>query len=177
MAFGLRIAVAALVLVVNGSTVPGAALEETVTTAKSRALPESGRYVAQHSVSGHIEGVELADGVAAAKLEFEVRVKNEEGAGFLHDAVGSCIGVALYERESPSGSGLCTFEDEDGDVLFMRFAEDPYTSTGTAESIGGTGKYADIEVTQTHRTLAFEQAGGAGFEATGVRRGSWRPRE
>lgn len=153
----------------------GSSLEEVVTRAGSPGtLPESGRYDARHTVSGSFEGVDLVDGVAAAKLEFVVEVTNDEGAGFLHGAKGHCIGIALYRQDSPAGSGVCSFKDEDGDVLFMRFVEDPYTSTGTAESTGGSGKYANIEVKQIHRTLESHELAGSRFEATGVRSGVWR---
>ena len=144
---------------------------------RAAASPRVGEYQAHHTVSGRIRGVELVDGVVAAQLEFDVEVRNDAGAGFLHGATGHCVGVALFHPESPAGSGVCTFEDADGDVLFMRFAEDPFLSAGTAESIGGTGKYARLVVEQTHRTLVSEQIDGARFEAQGVRTGTWRVRD
>lgn len=143
----------------------------------NRALAASGEYRARHTATGHIEGLELAGGVVGARLEFDVHVQNERGGGFLHGATGHCIGVALFETESPTSSGVCSFEDADGDVLFMQFSEDSFTSSGTAESIGGTGKYAHLEVKQTHRTNDWEQIAGSRFEANGIRTGTWRVRE
>lgn len=164
-----------VVAVLTAGAAGGAPVDEVVVRAErvSR-LAVSGQYAARHEISGSIEGIELDDGVAAAKLEFEVVITNEEGSGFLHGAKGSCIGIALYQPDGPAGSGVCSFKDPDGDVLLMRFVEDPYTSTGTAESTGGTGKYANIEVKQTHRTLDSDQLSGARFEATGVRNGVWQ---
>ncbi len=153
----------------------GAPVEEVLVSAKNAAvLPESGQYAARHTISGSFEGVDLVDGVAAAKLEFVVEVLNDAGPGFLHGAKGHCIGIALYQHDGPTGSGVCSFKDPDGDVLFMRFVEDPFTSMGTAESTGGTGKYANLEVKQTHRTLDSDQLEGGRFEASGVRSGIWR---
>lgn len=140
------------------------------------ALASSGRYAAQHTVSGRIQGLELSGGVVGAQLEFDVHIQNDDGPGFLHGATGHCIGIALFEADNPLSSGVCSFEDADGDVLVMRFTEDSYTSAGSSESIGGTGKYADVEVKQTHRTMDWEQLAGARFEASGVRHGRWRVR-
>lgn len=170
-----RFLVTAVAVGALASSAQSAAVEEiVVSVASSGRLPESGQYTAQHTVSGSFEGIDLVDGVAAAKLEFDVEVTNEDGVGFLHGAKGHCIGTALYQTDGPTGSGVCSFKDPDGDVLFMRFSEDPYTSTGTAESTGGTGKYANLEVKQTHRTLESDQLEGTRFEATGVRSGFWR---
>ncbi len=170
---GMRCAVV-LALMVVALGAHGAPIEEVVVRAEtSSALAASGRYTARHTVSGSFEGVDLVDGVAAAKLDFVVEVTNDEGPGFLHGAKGHCIGIALYQHDSPIGSGVCSFKDSDGDVLFMRFVEDPYTSAGTAESMGGTGKYEHIQVNQTHRTLDSDEIDGSRFEATGVRSGVW----
>lgn len=159
----------------NSAAVAGAQpIEELVVTASAPVLPaESGQYTAKHTISGRFEGVDLVDGVAAAKLEFTVEIANDDGSGFLHGAKGHCIGVALYQTDNPTSSGICSFKDPDGDVLFMRFAEDPITSSGSAESTGGTGKYEHIRVKQTHRTLDSDQDG-EHFEATGRRSGVWQ---
>ena len=169
-------AFAAVLICVYVGDVHGAPAEEIAIQAEGPSLPASGEYTARHTVSGRFEGVELVDGVAAAKLHFTVHVSNDEEAGFLDEAHGHCIGIALYRNEAPVGSGVCSFKDPDGDVLFMRFVEDPYTSSGTAESMGGTGKYANIEVKQSHRTLESDELAGGRFEATGVRTGRWMER-
>lgn len=170
---GIRLVVVG-VLTTIAAVVGAQPVEELVVSVSSSALPaESGQYNAKHTISGRFEGVDLGDGVAAAKLEFTVEVANDEGSGFLHDAKGHCIGVALYESDNATSSGICSFKDPDGDVLFMRFAEDPITSSGSAESTGGTGKYEHIRVRQTHRTLDSDQDGER-FEATGHRSGVWQ---
>lgn len=164
-----------LLVVATATTLGHAApIDEIVVRAAPPPFEKSGSYSAHHTVRGRFEGVELVDGVAAARLEFRVRVTNDEGRGFLHGADGHCIGIALYQGTKPVGSGVCSFQDGDGDVLFMRFSEDPYTATGTAESTGGTGKYASIAVEQTHRTLDSDEIENGHFEATGVRTGTWR---
>lgn len=139
-------------------------------------LPASGTYSARHTLTGEVEGVELVAGVAAAKVEFRVDITNDAGSGFLHQARGHCVGVSLYQTKSATGSGICAFEDADGDVLYMQFAENPYDEQGTANSIGGTGKYEKLIVEQTHRTLESDQLDGSRFEATGTRQGTWKTR-
>lgn len=172
--FGI-VVVVVVTLVTVAVDARGAPVEEVVVHADAVSrLAVSGQYAARHTISGSFEGVELDEGVAAAKLDFHVEITNEAGAGFLHGAKGHCIGIALYQPEGPAGSGVCSFKDPDGDVLLMRFVEDPFTSTGTAESTGGTGKYANIEVKQSHRTLDSDQLVGARFEARGVRNGVWQ---
>ena len=140
-------------------------------------LPRSGEYSARHRISGRFQGVNLVDGVAAATLEFVVDVISDEALGFLHGAKGHRIGIALDQIDGPTGSGACSFKDPEGDGLFLRFVEGPYTSSATVESTGGTGKYAEIEVRQTHRTLYCGEFQGGRFEARGVRAGVWQRAE
>ena len=103
-------------------------------------LPDHGEYEFRHSLEGKYEGVELAKGVAAAKLQFTVRIEDASESAFLRDATGSCLGVSLYDEQSPTSAGICVFSDADGDMLYMQFTEDPFTEHGRARAVHIEGK-------------------------------------
>ena len=142
--------------------------------ARPAGLQDVGAFTARHRLNGRYEGVELAGGVAGATIRFDIELDVEGQGSFLRAATGKCLAVSLFEEQSPAGSGICVYEDADGDLLYMQFAQDAFTESGNGRSVGGTGKYVGLDVTTEHSTLSSDQEGGGRFWATGVRSGSWK---
>lgn len=100
---------------------------------------------------------------------------NDAGSGFLHHAIVVCPGRGYIDKGMLSFSGYCTATDKDGDkaVMEWRCERTSPRCVGTAEWIGGTGKYAGM----TGRT--HFDAGGLGQASTGPVgyadwKGEWR---
>ena len=153
-------------------------LHAPLATADDRARPaglqDVGSFTARHRLNGRYEGVELAGGVAGATIQFDIELEVDGPGSFLHAATGKCLAVSLFEEQSPAGAGICVYQDADGDLLYMQFAQDAFTESGNGRSVGGTGKYVGLDVTTEHSTLSSDQEGGGRFWATGVRSGSWK---
>lgn len=151
-------------------------LHASTAVAEERANPDladSGSFKARHHLAGSYEGVELTGGVAAAKIQFDIEIDVEGPGSFLRSAKGTCLAVSLFEQGSPAGTGICVYRDADGHLLYMQFAQDAFTESGNGRSVGGTGKYTDVDVRTEHTTLSSDQESGGKFWAKGVRSGSW----
>jgi hypothetical protein len=76
---------------------------------------------------------------------------SDTGEGLFHNATMRCILARFVEKGSWQGEGYCTYTLKDGEKVFIRATLDgkigtpPPPSKGTAEMIGGTGKYSGIQ--------------------------------
>ena len=72
---------------------------------------------------------------------------NEAGSGPLHMGKAACAYANFTRKEINKGAGFCTFEDKEGNSIFIQYA-----GTGNAEGevngafdiIGGSGKFEGI---------------------------------
>ena len=87
---------------------------------------------------------------------------NTSGSGFLNNLAGRCIGMATLDNNSKTieSHGHCVYADTSGDQIFEKY-DYPVQAQGldlrgTAQWLGGTGKFAgisgDVELTNTRMT-------------------------
>ena len=86
--------------------------------------------------------------------EFNGTFFNDAGAGFLHGSSWVCPGYnELRGGVSLGSGGRCVVTDMDGDRMFVTWegarGSVPMKFNGTAQFVGGTGKYAGIQGRQT----------------------------
>lgn len=86
--------------------------------------------------------------------EFNGTFFNDAGAGFLHGSSWVCPGHNELRSGIPQGSGgRCVVTDMDGDRMFVTWeggqGSVPMKFNGTAQFVGGTGKYTGIQGRQT----------------------------
>ena len=78
-------------------------------------------------------------------------VVNDTGGGLFHNVTIRCIGGNSWEKGNWEGVGSCSYTMKDGEKVFLtiKFGGKMGTplppSQGTAQIIGGTGKYAGIQ--------------------------------
>ncbi len=72
---------------------------------------------------------------------------NEAGGRLLHLGKVACSYANFTRKEINKGAGFCTFEDKDGDSIFVQYVGTGTTKgdvNGANDIIGGTGKFEGI---------------------------------
>lgn len=72
---------------------------------------------------------------------------NERGTGVLHLGKAACSVSSFTRKDINKSIGFCTFEDKDGDNIFVQYAgtnNKNHEFTGANDIIGGTGKFQGI---------------------------------
>lgn len=73
---------------------------------------------------------------------------NETNKGPLHLGKSNCSYSIFSHQELMKAIGFCSFEDKDGDNLFLQYSGTSNTKgewNGTNEILGGTGKFQKIQ--------------------------------
>lgn len=72
---------------------------------------------------------------------------NQKGSGLLHLGKVACSISSFARNKINKQIGFCTFEDKDGDNIFVQYAGDSNENSefnATSAIIGGTGKFEGI---------------------------------
>jgi len=132
-------------------------------------LPPQGAFALTFSTVDADGGAAVAIGPdrIALAVNQTAHLFNDEGAGFLHYATGSCAGFQIVDLAANTieVTGYCNYRDADGDRIFEAFATDGAVAidavTMTSEWTGGTGKYTDISGTFVTEAFVSLQDGRA----------------
>lgn len=107
-------------------------------------LPKSGSFSINSIVKG---GVPIKFNDDYSHYTVSGVTFNETGSGLLHMGKVACAYANFTRKEINKGVGFCTYEDKDGDNIFVQYAgiaTGPGEVNGTNEIIGGTGKFEGI---------------------------------
>lgn len=105
-------------------------------------LPKSGAAkLAAYAVCRSLAIVDMGPAGSNSSAECQGIVKTQDGSKLLDNLAIRCLEEGKARPEGYAFTGTCIQTDGDGDKLFMTY-EGP--ESGTAEWIGGTGKYKDI---------------------------------
>lgn len=107
--------------------------------------------------------------------EFNGTFFNDSGAGFLHGTSWICPGFnELRSGVSVASGGRCVATDMDGDKAFATWEGGqgtvPMKFNGTAQFVGGTGKYAGIQGRWTFNASAVPTT----EQGFGLFKGDWK---
>ena len=136
-------------------------------------LPKQGTYSLTWTFSGPYTAVEIGEDQWAWSSTFTVIIWNDAGEGFMHDLSGNCVGLGSEAPDAPfTETGYCSYEDADGDQLFEYFYETE-EGKGTATYVGGTGKYAGVQGSDTYEYTTTPDAPEGTFNGYGHSEGSY----
>ncbi|MCH8144455.1 MAG: hypothetical protein IIA55_07040 [Gemmatimonadetes bacterium] len=136
-------------------------------------LPKQGTYSTTWTFSGPYTAIEIGEDQWAWSSTFTLIIWNNAGEGFLHDMSGNCVGMGSEAGDAPfTDSGYCNYEDADGNTLIEYFTETE-AGKGTATFIGGTGKYAGVQGSDTYEYVYTPDAPEGVFNGYGHAEGSY----
>lgn len=137
-------------------------------------LPKKGTYSTSWTFSGSYTAVEIGEDKWASSSRFTLVIGNDAGKGVFHDMSANCVGMATDERElAPfTDSGYCSYVDADGDKIFEYWYEKE-TGKGAATLLGGTGKYAGIQGSDTYQYVYTPGAPHGTLDGYGHTKGSY----
>ena len=113
-------------------------------------------------VAGHTSGtmkilssIPLKNGQTAQRVLYLVGIVTDAQEGLFHGATQQCLATVVQTNDGSAvkGGGSCDGIDPDGDVFWLSFAlegDSPFLWTIT----GGTGKYADLEMSGVTNVIA-----------------------
>ena len=137
-------------------------------------LPKKGTYSISWTASGPYTAVEIGEEKWAWSSRFTVVIWNDAGEGIYHNMSANCVGMGTNERElAPfTDSGYCSYVDADGDKIFEYYYEKE-TGKGTTTLLGGTGRYAGIQGSDTYEYVSTPDAPQGTFNQIGHSKGSY----
>ena len=136
-------------------------------------LLKKGPYSTSWTFSGPYTVVQIGEEKWAWSSRFTLVVSNDAGEGVLHNMSGNCVGMGSQEPNAPfTDSGYCSFFDAAGDKIFAYWYEKE-TGKGTTTLLGGTGKYAGIQGSDTYEYVYTPDAPEGTFNGYGHGKGSY----
>ena len=139
-------------------------------------LPKQGTYSLTWTFSGPYTAIEIGEDQWAWSSTSNLILWNDAGEGFGHDMSGICVGMGSEEPGAPfTDSGYCSYVDADGDKLFDYWYETE-AGKGTSTWLGGTGKYAGAQGTDTYEFVLTPDAPEGTFNGYGHTEGSYKLR-
>ncbi len=136
-------------------------------------LPKQGTYSTSWTFSGPYTAIEIGEDQWAWSSTFTVIMWNDAGEGFWHDMSGNCVSMASEAEDAPvADSGYCRYEDADGNTL-VEYWYETGEGKGTATFLGGTGKYAGVQGTDTYEFVLTPDAPEGTFNGYGHSEGSY----
>ncbi len=136
-------------------------------------LPKQGTFSVTWTFSGPYTAIEIGEDQWAWSSTYTLIIWNDAGEGFFHDMSGICVNMGSEEPEAPfPDSGYCNYEDADGDKLFEYYYQTE-EGKGTAIQLGGTGKYAGVQGSDTYEYVYTPDAPEGVFNGYGTAEGSY----
>ena len=146
-------------------------------TVKSAPLPTEGSYASVVESEGRFQPIGISEGIQAALYEWTIKIKNDAGEGFLHGAIGECVGITLWEGDLSDQVGYCTITDKSGDQMYETFHMEGFVGEGSGHALGGTGKYKNIETEHKFWFEALDTTAADKVESESRRVGTFRFQE
>ncbi len=142
-------------------------------SALAQELPKQGTFSVTWTFSGPYTAIEIGEDQWAWSSTYTLIIWNDAGEGFFHDMSGVCVNMGSEAEDAPvADSGYCSYEDADGDKLFEYYYETE-AGKGTAIQLGGTGKYAGVQGTDTYEYVYTPDAPEGVFNGYGTAEGSY----
>ena len=136
-------------------------------------LPKQGTYSVTWTFSGPYTAIEIGEDQWAWSSTYTLIIWNDAGEGFFHDMSANCVGLGSEAEDAPfTETGYCSYVDADGDQLFEYYYETE-EGKGTSTRLGGTGKYAGAQGTDTYEYVLTPDAPEGVFNGYGHSEGSY----
>ena len=136
-------------------------------------LPKQGTYSVTWTFSGPYTAIEIGEDQWAWSSTYTLIIWNDAGEGFFHDMSANCVGLGSEAEDAPfTETGYCSYVDADGDQLFEYYYETE-EGKGTSTRLGGTGKYAGAQGTDTYEYSYTPDAPEGVFNGYGHSEGSY----